>query len=80
MRNLSIYNEPIFVLTFIVCLLIVVAGIYLYWIPKKDSVAELTSEQRLKRKLVEIVGLGGTIAFILLFFLVIGALIFGIFK
>jgi len=80
MRNLSIYNEPIFVLTFIACLLIVLACIYLYWIPKKDSVAELTSEQRLKRKLVEIVGLGGTIAFILLFFLVIGALIFGIFK
>jgi len=80
MNKLPQYLEPIFVLTFMVCLFIVTAGIYLYWIPKKDSVADLTSEQKLKRELVKIVGLGGTIAFILLFFLVIGALIFGIFR
>jgi uncharacterized iron-regulated membrane protein len=80
MNKLPQYLEPIFVLTFMVCLFIIIAGIYLYWIPKKDSVVDLTSEQKLKRKLVEIVGLGGTIAFILLFFLVIGVLIFGIFR
>jgi uncharacterized iron-regulated membrane protein len=75
-QNLNI----IFLITFIVCLIIVVAGIYLYWLPAKDAGVELTNEQKFKRRLVKIAGVGGTIAFLLIFFITVGVMIWGVLR